>query len=862
MPLATWRLFGRHRATGYSLMIAVMSALVLLVPARAALAAPAALDRTIHFEIPAQPLERALLEFSRQASVSVFVNSEVVKDFAAPAVNGDLSAGTALAALLKPSGLTFTTVGEMITVSPREADNRSAKLIRTAQQDSQAVTGPAEDRGSGSERLEQVVVTAQKREERLQEVPVPVTAIDAAALTENNETRLMDYYTQVPGLIVSPANYSSQLVAIRGVTTGSNSGAGTPTTGIMVDEVPFGNSTGNTPGFTVPDFDPGDLARIEVLRGPQGTLYGASSMGGLIKYVTIDPSTAKLAARLEAGTNSVRNGDELGYVLRGSLNVPLSETLAIRGSAFTRLDPGYIDNPVLGIQGVNEARAIGGRLVGLWKPTEIFSLRLSANYQEIEGDGTSDFTIQENVTGNFNPLGDLQQGYIRGIGPYTRKAAAYGAVATLTIGSAELTSVTGYNRSDVEDSIDYTHLLRDASLDVFGVGGAPIYESVVNSRFSQELRLAFPLGDRFTGFVGAYYDDEEAGPQQQRLLAADPLTTEVAGVWLDVSFPSTYREHAMFADLTWHVTDRIDVQFGGRKSWLDIRLEESVSTGAFVDGGGPATRGELEAENDSFTYLLTPRWKISETQMLYARFASGYRPGGPNIVPGAPDIYEPDKTENYELGFKAEFLGGTVSIDTSIYHIDWKRIQLNLVDPATLFGFTGNAGEARSQGVEFSVGWQPLDSLTIGAWVAYNDARLTTWPAEAQAACEDFLGACAAAGSRLPLSPHFSSNVSVDQRIRVTDRMTAVLGGDLSYVGSRKGVFPFNDPSVPRQEYPAYARTDLRAGIDFDAWRANLYINNVFDRRGLVSGGAWTDLPYSFYYIQPRTIGLSVAREF
>ena len=135
----------------------------------------------------------------------------------------------------------------------------------------------------------------------------------------------------------------------------------------------------------MPDFDPGDLQRIEVLRGPQGTLYGASSVGGLLNFVTVDPSPAGVSGRLEAGGNSVQNGSELGYTFRGSVNVPLSSDFAVRASAFTREDPGYIDDPVLDLKGVNEDRASGGHLAALWQPSETFSLKLSALYQKIKG---------------------------------------------------------------------------------------------------------------------------------------------------------------------------------------------------------------------------------------------------------------------------------------------------------------------------------------------------------------------------------------------------------------------------------------------------------------------------------------------
>src|SRR6202012_4446346 len=178
-----------------------------------------------------------------------------------------------------------------------------------------------------------------------QDVPVPVTAIRADKLISDNQVRLQDYFTSVPGLSYAPNN-QNQYVTIRGITTG---GFSNPTVGVVIDDVPFGASNALGGGQVIPDFDPGDLARVEVLRGPQGTLYGASSMGGLLKFVTVDPSTDGVSGRVEAGVSDVSHGAELGYNVRGSINVPLSDTFAMRASAFTREDPGYVDNPVLGI---------------------------------------------------------------------------------------------------------------------------------------------------------------------------------------------------------------------------------------------------------------------------------------------------------------------------------------------------------------------------------------------------------------------------------------------------------------------------------------------------------------------------------
>lgn len=187
-----------------------------------------------------------------------------------------------------------------------------------------------------------VLVTAEKREEVLLDVPVPVATLPGDTLAENNQVRLRDYFAEVPGINVMPSYVAQQNVSIRGITTG---GGSTPTVGFTIDDVPFGASSGSH-GDHVPDLDPGDLERIEVLRGPQGTLYGADSMGGLVKYVTVDPSTEGITGRLDTGLSNVSHAGQPGFNVRASANVPLSDKLAFRVSGFRRQDPGYIDNPI------------------------------------------------------------------------------------------------------------------------------------------------------------------------------------------------------------------------------------------------------------------------------------------------------------------------------------------------------------------------------------------------------------------------------------------------------------------------------------------------------------------------------------
>jgi outer membrane receptor protein involved in Fe transport len=239
--------------------------------------------------------------------------------------------------------------------------------------------------------------------------------------------------------------------------------------------------------------------------------------------------------------------------------------------------------------------------------------------------------------------------------------------------------------------------------------------------------------------------------------------------------------------------------------------------------------------------------------MLYARFASGYRPGGPQpnaTAVGSPPFFDSDTTRNYELGVKGEAFDH-VSFEASIFYIDWNDIQLQLRDPVTTFAYFGNGGGAKSQGLELSGQVRPWQGMTIASWIAWNDAELTqAFPAGP---------AFGQSGDRLPFSSRFSGYVAFDQEFALIGRTLGELGVSLSYVGNRLGGFTANDV---RQVFPAYAQTDARVGARLDSWSVDLFVNNVTDRRAILAGGLGTAQPFAFAYIQPRTYGLSVAKSF
>lgn len=822
-----------------------------------AVAAPPAQARSVTYDldIPAQSLNDALQALALASKHKLLYSSELVDGKRSPALKGQFTTEQAVKALLSGTGLSFEVTSDGLVLiraaDPPPGTNTAAPigtggadradLFAQANPSVPSHDSPSVHSGFEKPDLTEIVVTAQKKTERIQDVPVPVTVVSAGSLVESDQLRIQDYYTRIPGLSINYDGIRAGLptLTIRGIRA---SGAGNPTVGIVVDELSYGSSTAIGGGGWVPDIDPGDLERVEVLRGPQGTLYGASSMGGLLKFVTIAPSTQSIDGRIQIGASSVQNGDGLGYGLRGSLNVPLSDTLAVRASGFTRRDPGYIDNPALGLDGVNKTDVDGGRLSALWKPSEDFSLQVGALIQNVAADGSSYI---------YPSLGDLRQSAARGTGWLNRQFQVYDATLTGKLGRVDLTAISGYSVNRMTDSVDLSSFYGTA---------VSIDENNKTKKYTQEVRLSLPIGSKLEWLFGAFYANEDS-QLLQPTLALDADTGARTGFLGSTASLTTFEELAAFTNATWNVTDRLDVQVGGRYA-ADRISATQIST----DAAGVETPSNLGSNEDTFTYLVTPRFRVSPNLMTYMRLASGYRAGGVNLqstLPANADLprsYRPDKTQNYEVGVKADVLDHTLSVDASLYYIDWRDIQLALVAPGRTAGFMDNGGRAKSQGVELSVEARPLTGLTIAAWAAWNEAALTdNFPLTSTVRGFD--------GDRLPFSSPWSGNISIDQAFPLSSSVTGFVGAAVSYVGDRLGVFtgPKQSsplPSNPRQDLPAYTKVDLRAGAKYGSWTVDLFVNNVADKRGVLSGGLGNLFPTAFSYIQPRTAGLSLTKTF
>ncbi|HKS54559.1 MAG TPA: TonB-dependent receptor [Steroidobacteraceae bacterium] len=837
-----------------NLRLASALSLALLTAATGVLAEDSAAPR-IAFSIAEQPLSSALTAFAKQARVQILSRDEdvLIAGKRASAISGELGVGEALERLLANTGLGYEFIdARTVRITPATPPHRPSSdaqmdervgRIRLAEASPGAEAAARETQRANAsddvERarevgIEEIVVTAQKRAERLMDVPIPVTAIDAQFLLKRNELRLQDYYSRVPGLNYAPGQWGEPRIAIRGIVTDPYTN---PTVGLMIDDIPYGLSI-NQNGGGGPDIDPGDLARIEVLRGPQGTLYGASSMGGLLKYVTVDPSTDALSGRVQIGSSSVRDGDDLGYSVRGSVNLPVSESWALRASAFTRREPGYIDNVQTSQPDINEIQATGGRVAALWRPSDDVSLKLSAMVQKAESDGSQ--VVEPD-------LGGLRHSLLPTAGQYERGAQAYSAILSADFGSMNFASLTGYSKDSFRSGLDVTAALGPFAEQLFGVPFVFYKIDQDTKKFSQEFRISMPLGERFEWLFGAFYNDERIVTPQV-ISAADATATPV-GTLIDTDRANVrFREYAAFTDLTIHLTERFDLQIGGRQSWTEQRNAAQAPSGPFA---GPATP-ELEDKGHAFTYLLTPQLRISPELMVYARVASGYRPGGINFynpVLGALPPYESDETRNYEVGVKGSAFDRLMTFDASVYYIDWDDIQLVLTN---VISFYDNAGGARSRGVELSTEVKPAEGLTLSAWGAWGEAEIT----EDFPDISDIVGG---AGDRLPYSPKVSGSLALDYEFDFIGRSTATAGAVVRYVGDRAGSFRA-DAGLAQPSLPSYSQVDLSFGVAAGPWTFSAFVNNVADKRG-VTGIAPFNIN-AFNYILPRTIGVTLARTF
>jgi len=833
--------------------------------------AHASIRKTIN--IPAEELGAALQTVAKDYDFQILYRTEIVKDLRTQGAVGSLSSDEVLTKVLSGTGLTYKYLDpSTVTImqapagaadqSASDASNgggkKSSQEFRVAQVDhgANSQSSPVGSNVSGTQEnqnkvgLEEIIVTATKRAERLQDVPMAASVITGAQLMATQATTLQDVVNATPGLqLISASPVTNELV-VRGISVASSINASVAT---YVDETPF--SPEGPFAFSTalaPNLDTYDLARIEVLRGPQGTLYGANALGGLLKYVTNAPDPSGYSASFLTGVNSVDHSGQTGWETHGMVNLPLGHDSALRIVADDTYFPGYIDDPSRGAKDINDIRRDGVRGSFLWEPTQNFSIRLSANYQKLTA---GDFGTEDVSAATLKPIfGDLVQE--RDLPqPLSVNNQIYNATINWNLDLGTLVSSTSYSEAHLALQFDETSELGPLTPIYFGrnLGVAATVTGPAQT-FTQEVRFSSPSNQKWEWIAGLYFDHQSGG-DNQAIVPADLKTGQLLNnlrpILDSANITSTYREYAGFGDLTYHFTSAFEVTAGGRFSSNDQTFNE-VTTGLLV--GADAI--SHDSSQSVFTYSVDAKYRFNPETMTYARIATGFVPGGPNdTIPGAtvPATFHSSTTTNYEVGVKGSAAEGRFSYDFDVFDVKWQDIQLEAI--VDNFESITNGGAARSDGVEGGVGFIPVQGLTLSLNGAYTNARLT------ENTPTSFGGL---AGDRLPLSPFFGGTAAISYEHPLWTDVSGFAGLEWHYEGGRLSEF---EMGLPRQDLPAYSLVNLHAGLSFHNVTLTAYVKNVGDVQA-INSVAQEALPLrgmsalSASINPPRTIGLTLGAKF
>jgi outer membrane receptor protein involved in Fe transport len=816
------------------------------------LAATAAVaqSNTNDFDLPPQALAESLRAVASTTHINVLFDTKKLAERRAPALKGRVSADEALEKLLEGSGLTYRFLDDKTVVLTAEEeqggastrssglDRRAAGEVNLAQESGSSSTVPAE-----SGQLEEIVVTAQKRKERLIDVPQSITVLSADTLDKLGATQLRDIANTIPGLTLSSQGVGYNQVSLRGITTGVDVA---PTVGIYVDEVPYGSSSsfafGGQLGLDVALFD---LDRIEVLRGPQGTLYGASTAGGLIKYVNRQPELTRFEGSAKAGVADTRDGG-VSYNGSTAVNIPLFDgKAAVRTSGFFSHDGGYIDNVVLDQKDIDRADVYGGRIDMLFAPTDALKIRINGFAQDISREGQ----IAANYTVSGTPVnGSLDERRFFAE-PFDQQFRLLGGTLTYDFGRADLTSVSSYQTAAADTVLDLTTTFLPVLnfLGYTSYSAVGIQRSFDTDKFTQEIRLASKGSAPFEWVLGAFYTHEDS-ENAQKLVMNDLAGQPASDNLLTVSGPSSYEEYAAFGTLTYSLTRKLDVSGGLRFAHND-QATSNIGSGPFGSSNLPVKKSD-----DVSTYLANARYRPNEHTNVFFRYATGYRPGGPNYVglnpaTGLPkeNGFDSDRLKSYEIGVKAETAGRRFGIEAATYYIDWKDFQI-LVNN-TGFGEIGNArGGAISRGEELTLTARPAEGLTLLGAFTYQDSYL----AEEELKLTGSNGEHGAKGEQMPNVAHFTAALNVDYQLPSVSGLRPTVGSTLRRVGERKAEF-----GQSARRLPEYTIADLRIGVPLGGIDLQLYAHNLFDKRAQIAqavGGV--------FILQPRTFGITATTRF
>jgi iron complex outermembrane receptor protein len=741
------------------------------------------------------------------------------------------------------------------------------------------VSAGAAHAADDSSALEEITVTASKlNATKVLDTPVSIQAISGDALQRSGASGIMDIAGSIPGLSIQDLGPGDKKYVIRGINS-----AGASTTGIYYGEAVISGSNADDGGGFESDIRLYDLDRVEVLRGPQGTLYGASSMSGTIRFLPKLPDLNKIDGYVTAEFSNTSHSPKENYNVNGALNLPIVEgMLSMRVVGWKQYDGGYIDQTRVGtvglVRGVNDDDVEGGRIALRYQPFEDLTIDANFTSQAETSDGSSRWTPPGVAAFAGDPIQPINGCDLCNTdvtrSPWSDNLQVFGFTAAYDTHVGTITATSNQFNRRTSFNFDSTPILIHFGVPIPGETLEPRDRKVNSSELRYASNFNFPVN-----FVIGGYREHEAQD-----LAVEVLKTDDAGLPIG-TFSSSNDADALgtpngntffgrldsrsttqwagFGEATWKATDALTAIVGVRYFTETLN---GVQTQTHPFGGFPADDQNLVPIADpqqtfnKVTWRENISYEFNDALLAYETVSTGFRSGGLNAVSEPfepiPISYAPDSLINFELGTKGRLFGGLLDYQLDAYFIRWDNIQVqeNTADQA--FVFQANAGTAHIKGVEFEFTARPIDYLTVSFAGSFQDAFLAHGASEDAYRNNPTLGLT---GDAIPNVPKYQFNAGVNYTRPIYGDWQGMVAADITYRDFVNAYFASNSFNL---ELPAYTLVGLRAGVINGPWSVTAFARNVADVRAEVSAINSTQDPHALLTVQPRTIGLTVTRKF
>ena len=768
--------------------------------------------------------------------------------------------------------------------------------------------------------LDEIVVTASKRSESLQNVPISIQALGTEKLAQLQVKAFNDYVRFLPSVTYQTAGPGNARVYFRGVASGENGNhsSSQPTVGIYLDEQPITTIQGAL------DVHLYDIARVEALAGPQGTLYGSSSEAGTIRIITNKPDPSKFSGAADFEVNKVTDGG-WGYVGEAYVNVPLTERIAVRAVGWYDKDAGYIDNIVqtrtFPVSGITQTTAPFAK--NNYNDVETYGGRIALGI-ELDEHWTITPTImgqKQSSNGFFGQESGLKRRQVAQYNPETNHDDWWQAALTIEgkLGDWSLTYAGAYLKRNINTQSDYSDY--SYFYDALNGSGAFIYDNAGNlvspnqrivsrprfTKQSHEFRIASPTDKRLRLIAGLFYQRQKNGIEENYIIdniagvnhAPGVANITVSGTASDIWLTKQTRidrDYAAFGEVAFDILSNLTLTGGARVYKYDNSLVgffgyaagfssktgESQCFAPTIVSGSPCTNLDRRTKKTDWLPKANLTWKITPDKLVYFTYSKGFRPGGINRR-GTLAPYLPDTLDNFELGFKTSWLDNKLRVNGAIYQENWNQVQFSSLG---LNGLTiiRNAGNARIRGFEFNVDVTPVTGLTLSVGGSYNDSKLVTDFcnfANPQNDCTlpgpngEANSVQAPSGTRLPDTARFKGNAIARYDWTLRQGLDAHFQFAVVQEGRRTSDLRPLEGGI-KGDFPAYTTLDLSFGIKTDRYSAEIYATNITDSNGITSrnvqcgeticgdpgGVTASGGKFYSYIIRPRTVGLKLGTRF